>query len=221
MFSNPESKLDLFAEMNAGKVILIHTAKDLLKETGTQIFGRFFIALIAQAAQERATLLKEERKPCFVYIDEAQEYFDQNVTGILEQARKQSVAICAANQHLGQLSAKLLDSFAANTSIKMVGGCSEKDARTFAQMMRCTADMILSQPKGHFMTSIRNEIQRPVSLQIPLGWLEGMRHMTKYEEELVRAKMRERYAARPGIILGDHGAPGTERATDSTAAAPW
>ena len=33
--------------MNAGKVILINTAKDLLKEQGTEIFGRFFIALIA------------------------------------------------------------------------------------------------------------------------------------------------------------------------------
>jgi hypothetical protein len=27
--------------MNVGKVILINTAKDLLKENGTEIFGRF------------------------------------------------------------------------------------------------------------------------------------------------------------------------------------
>ena len=46
MFSHPRSKLDLYTEMNAGRVILINTAKDLLKEQGTEIFGRFFIALI-------------------------------------------------------------------------------------------------------------------------------------------------------------------------------
>jgi DNA-directed RNA polymerase subunit L len=63
MFAHPRSKLDLFAEMNAGKVILINTAKDLLKEQGTEIFGRFFIAMIAQAAQERATLTASERTP--------------------------------------------------------------------------------------------------------------------------------------------------------------
>ena len=40
MFSHPRSKLDLFSEMNAGKVILVNTAKDLLKEQGTEIFGR-------------------------------------------------------------------------------------------------------------------------------------------------------------------------------------
>ena len=68
MFSHPQSKLDLFSEMNSGKVILINTAKDLLKETGTEIFGRFFIALIAQAAQERAILPANKRMPTFVYM---------------------------------------------------------------------------------------------------------------------------------------------------------
>ena len=35
--------------MNRGSVILISTAKDLLKQEGSSIFGRFFIAQIAQA----------------------------------------------------------------------------------------------------------------------------------------------------------------------------
>jgi hypothetical protein len=37
--------------MNSGKVILINTAKDLLKRDGSAILGRFFIALITQATQ--------------------------------------------------------------------------------------------------------------------------------------------------------------------------
>jgi voltage-gated potassium channel Kch len=47
MFSHPQSKFDMFTEMNKGKLILINTAKSLLKEQGTEVFGRFFIALIA------------------------------------------------------------------------------------------------------------------------------------------------------------------------------
>ena len=46
--------------MNRGSLILISTAKDLLKQEGCKILGRFFIALIAQAAQERATDAKRE-----------------------------------------------------------------------------------------------------------------------------------------------------------------
>ena len=87
MFSHPRSKLDLYEEMNAGKVILINTAKDLLKEQGTQIFGRFFIAMIAQAAQERAVLPPNKRFPTLVYVVEAAVYFDRNIGVILSLAR--------------------------------------------------------------------------------------------------------------------------------------
>ena len=89
--------------MNAGKLILINTSKSLLKEQGTEIFGRFFIALIAQAAQERATLPERDRLPVMVYIDEAQDYFDQNIGIILSQARKYRVGMMMAHQYLGQL----------------------------------------------------------------------------------------------------------------------
>src|SRR5688500_16226436 len=66
MFANPKNKLNLFEEMNKGSIILINTAKDLLKEDGCEIFGRFFIALIAQATQERAAIAENKRKPTLV-----------------------------------------------------------------------------------------------------------------------------------------------------------
>ena len=56
MFRNKRNKVNLFEAMNRGSLVLIHTAKDLLKQEGTEILGRFFISLIAQAAQERAAL---------------------------------------------------------------------------------------------------------------------------------------------------------------------
>jgi len=108
MFANPESKFDMFSELNAGKLILINTSKSLLKEQGTEIFGRFFIALIAQAAQERAVLRQQDRLPATVYIDEAQDYFDANIGVILSQARKYRVGMVMAHQYLGQLSSGLV-----------------------------------------------------------------------------------------------------------------
>src|SRR3954451_10319014 len=55
MFAREKNKVDLFDAMNRGSIILINTAKDLLKQEGCEILGRFFIALICQAAQERAS----------------------------------------------------------------------------------------------------------------------------------------------------------------------
>ena len=194
MFSHPKNKLDIFAEMNAGKVILINTAKDLLKEQGTEIFGRFFIAMIAQASQERAVLPSAKRTPTFVYIDEAQDYFDRNIGIILAQARKYNVGMVLAHQYLGQLEPKLQDAFGANTAIKFAGGVSNKDARVLAPMLHADAGMIEAQPKGSFATSIRGVTNSAVPLQFPFGWLEDKPRMSKSERDELQERMRERYA---------------------------
>jgi hypothetical protein len=194
MFSHPRSKLDLFAEMNAGKVILINTAKDLLKEQGTEIFGRFFIALIAQAAQERATLAEGERMPTFVYIDEAADYFDRNIGLILSQARKFNVGMVLAHQYLGQLEPKLQEAFAANTSIKFAGGVSARDARTMAPMLYCEPGLIEAQPKGSFAAYVRDVTKSALPLRFPFGHMEAMDRMTSDERDALQEAMRERYA---------------------------
>ena len=194
MFSHPRSKLDLFAEMNAGKVILINTAKDLLKENGTDIFGRFFIAMIAQAAQERAVLPKDERLPTFVYVDEANDYFDRTIGVILSQARKQNVGMLLAHQFLGQLDTRLYEAVAANTAIKFAGGVSAKDARTLAGDLRTDAGFIERQDKLHFAAMVRGTTKRAVSIAIEPGQMESQPRLTDEERQAQRDAMRAAYA---------------------------
>ena len=195
MFSHPQSKLDMFHEMNAGKLILINTSKSLLKENGTEIFGRFFIALIAQAAQERSTLPDWERMPTMVYVDEAQDYFDRTIGVILAQARKYNVGMVLAHQYLGQLDSKLQEAFEANTSIKMAGGVSARDARALASQFNCDPDLIMRQPKGSFATYVRGLTQRAVPISFPFFALEGLAKRSKEELDEIRDLNRELYAA--------------------------
>jgi len=215
MFSHPRSKLDLFAEMNAGKVILINTAKDLLKEQGTEIFGRFFIALIAQAAQERATLSASARLPTFVYVDEAADYFDRNIGLILSQARKFNVGMVLAHQYLGQLEPKLQEAFAANTSIKFAGGVSARDARTLAPMLYCDPALIEAQPKGSFAAHVRGVTKSALPLKFPFGHMEAMDRMSADEREALQRAMRERYAVHYSEILQTSGSGSKDDTTPS------
>lgn len=223
MFSHPKSKLDLFREMNAGKVILINTAKDLLKESGTEIFGRFFIALIAQAAQERATLPKSERMPTMVYIDEAADYFDRNIGIILSQARKYGVGMVLAHQFLGQLDPKLQEAFAANTAIKFAGGVSVKDARTLAGQMGCEASLFESQGKGSYAASIRGISKGAIPLQFPFGVMEKLPKMSHSQRDALQARMREQYAlhySELGIVSGNDGEDPNDEQDDIDPMAP-
>ena len=207
MFSHPKSKLDMFAEMNSAKVILINTAKDLLKQEGSTIFGRFFIALLSQAAQERSAV-PGARLPCFVYVDECADYLDQNVALILAQARKFKVGMTLAHQYLGQLPSRMQEGFDANTSIKFVGGVSASDARIFARMLRCEPDFIEAQSKGHFAAFVRNITGNAVSLRVPFGHLEDFERMTNAEWQQVQSSIRQRYAASPEAPRPD--APGRD-----------
>jgi hypothetical protein len=92
MFSSPRSKVDFFTEINTpGKVILINAEKGLLKDEGAELFGRFFLALINQAAAQRSSIPADKRLPCFVYVDECHNYIknDPKIQVILAEARQQ------------------------------------------------------------------------------------------------------------------------------------
>ena len=194
MFAHPRSKLDLYSEMNSGKVILINTAKSLLKQSNSETFGRFFIALIAQAAQERAVLKESKRMPTIVYIDEAADYFDHNIELILTQARKYKVGMVLAHQFMNQLSPNLAKAFSSNTSIKFAGGVSFEDSRSMAGMLQCEPDFIQKQNKLSFAAFAKGITKTAISLEVPYGVLEKKPKMNLNERTILKAKMREKFA---------------------------
>ncbi len=104
MFAHPRNKLDLFAEMQSGKAILVNTSKGLLKN-GTEPFGRYFIARLLQAAEERMFLSPGTRLPVYCYLDEASDYIseEENIEELINKARKQNVALIIANQMESQI----------------------------------------------------------------------------------------------------------------------
>ena len=131
LFSAPKSKINFFDALNSGKIILIDTAKGLLKEEGAAIFECFMLALIEHAISERANIPESERNPVFLYMDEAHEYFDDTVETMIIEARKFKCGLTLAHQNLAQLrSPKLRAIFTGNTTIKIAGGVTDQDARS-------------------------------------------------------------------------------------------
>jgi len=199
MFNNPENKVDLFKETNAGKIILINTAKDHLKSDGSRIFGRFFIAMAAQAALQRAAIDERSRIDTHVYIDEAHEYIDERVLELLYQARKYRFGLHMAHQDLDQLTPEQRAGFGSSTTIKMAGGVSAKDARALAPDMRVTPEEILNAKKHEAFTEyicfIKNVTGKGVRINVPFGTMERLGRINKSEYDALIARNRERYGA--------------------------
>lgn len=221
MFSGAESKFDMFTEINAGKLILINTSKATLKEDGVRVFGRFFLALLAQAAAERALIPDHEKTPTICYLDEAHEYIDKNVNTILAQARKQRIGMFMAHQYLGQIrDNEVAKGLEANTSIKMAGGVSASDARALASQMNADAVELQNQPTFHFVTFARSVTQRGLPIGFPPGALEALSMRSDHDD--LKAYQRATYAQTPKPDDtedgdGPHDATGTaERDPDTT-----
>lgn len=223
MFAQEANKLDLFEAMNDGKIILVSTAKDLLKSDGSALLGRFFIAMLAQAALERSTIPAEDRTPTFVYVDEAHEYFDDSIETILNQARKYRVGLTLAHQTLDQLSPRLRSAIHSNTSLKCVGGVSAKDARALADELHTSADFIESMKRRHgrseFAVWLKQMTPQAIRLSVPLGFLERQPLLTEEALEEVLDANRERYCGTLDDVLGFDLRPSI--ATKSEAPAEW
>ncbi|WP_286830250.1 MULTISPECIES: type IV secretory system conjugative DNA transfer family protein [Kordiimonas] len=185
LFSAPKSKINFFDALNDGSIILVNTAKDLLKADGAAIFGRFVLSLIEHAIMERATLDADERMPTFLYVDEAQDYFDETIETMLVQGRKFNFGLTLAHQNLAQLSPRLNAVLAGNTTIKFAGGISDKDARSLASDMRTTGAMLLSMQKRgertEFALSVRNQTPHALKVNVEFGHLENCAVMTDAE----------------------------------------
>ncbi|MFC3051388.1 type IV secretory system conjugative DNA transfer family protein [Kordiimonas pumila] len=220
LFSAPKSKINFFDTLNAGSIVLVHTAKDLLKTDGAAIFGRFILSLIEHAIMERATLKESERTPTFLYVDEAQDYFDETIETLLVQGRKQHFGLILAHQSLAQLTTRLRAVLMANTSIKLVGGISNSDARELANDMRTQADRLLSMRKhesgSEFALSVRNLTRHAVKTQIDFGLLEKEPTLTPEEYESLIAANREHVTYKPAKDDVPQAVPEPEPPTEAT-----
>ena len=197
LFSSSENKVNIFEAMNDGKIILVNTSKSLLQSEGSKILGRFFIAMTAQAVIKRATISENERIPFMVYIDEAQEYIDEKIEDMLNQARKYKVGFTLSHQNLNQLGF-LKHTVFSSTSIKLAGGISAKDGVDLAHEMKTTKDFLLSMTKtdnrdSQFACYLKNHFNTSIPFSFDFGLLEKREVLSATAYEKLIDGIRQRY----------------------------
>lgn len=199
LFSHPRNALDMKQALDEGKVILVNTAKDVLKAEASAIFGRYVIALILKSALERAADAKTQRGPAFVYIDEAADYFDDTIDTLLIQARKYNVGLTIAHQFLDQLSPALRASVMSNPAIRFAGGVSAKDAGALKEDMRTSPEFLLSRAKGasvsEFACFVRHLTPSALPCPVSLGSAERQPRMSSADYQWLVNRSRAAVAA--------------------------
>jgi hypothetical protein len=200
MFSTPERKLDLFDCLQSGKIVLVNTAMSTLGSEGSQLFGRYLIALTLNAAFERASVQPdpEKWKTAHLIIDEFQEFADDLKTPeMLRLAREYKLGITIAHQqmHGGSITESVRNTISTNTSIKYAAAVEGQDLAYVARDLRCEPSFLTGQRKSvahaQFACFVRNVTDHAVSISVPLGNIGSDQQMS----DKLFNQVRERNAA--------------------------
>ncbi len=192
MFLNERGKFNMATELQEPKVILINSDLEFLRHDACQLFGRFFIAQLLQAAEMRG----ESALPVFCYIDECQDYIanDDNAAKLMDKARKRKVGMIFAHQRLQNIESSNVRDALANVGVRFAGG-NETDAQYLSRIFRCEPEFIASKTRGTFACFVRRQTQQAIEVRVPPDALESMERMTASEYAQIQAQMRARYAA--------------------------
>ncbi|MFA7244609.1 MAG: DUF87 domain-containing protein [Candidatus Magasanikbacteria bacterium] len=128
IFTKKENAIDISEIMNNGKILIINTAKGVLGEENSALFGSFFLTKIEQAAMARSQIDVKDRLPFYLYVDEFQNVATESFVALFSESRKYSINITVANQYLTQLPENLINAVLGNVGIMIVFRVGGQDA---------------------------------------------------------------------------------------------
>ena len=154
--------------------------------------------MLAQAALERSTIPEDDRTPTFVYVDEAQEYFDDTIETILSQARKYRVGHHARAPDARPALPAPARGVPFEHELQMrrrrlgAGRAGARERATYRR--RSSSRACVDAASGPSSRSGSSTGRRtPCGLSVPLGFLERQPTLTEEEyDELIRLN-RARY----------------------------
>ena len=193
LLSASENKVDMLAELEQQKLIIIDTNKPMLDDAASAFFGRLFIAMILRASHQRFKNGGQLR-PVYLIVDEAHEYFDKSVSDMLEQARKANIGLVVAHQSIsqsrgGKAGSNIADPLMVNTATKLIWTSFREDAAKFAGSMQVKAEDILNLPQFTFGMYSRKKGFLPI--RAAKNALKGFPR--RAGGEALKKEMEERY----------------------------
>lgn len=130
--------------MDEGKILLVRLDKGNLGDSA-DLLGALLLNKFKMAAFSRTDISRGKRRMFYLYLDEFQNFGDENFAEILSEARKYRLSLILAHQNLEQLNRKLLASILANTAIQAFFQISRADASALAHE---ALTAIYAQPPG-------------------------------------------------------------------------
>jgi hypothetical protein len=139
MFNSETCQIDVANWIEQKKVVLVNTRLVQMGDTH-QVIGRFIISLFQQAVLGRTS-----QHPAFLFVDEFQEFADEQKTPqLLRLIREYKAGAVIAHQNMvcAELTANSQAAISTNTVIKFASSPGADDLGRATKDLRCDADFL-------------------------------------------------------------------------------
>lgn len=146
------SSIDLKSAMDSGKIIVFNLAGMGADTCGA--FGRFIVGAVQNIAMQRHEQASHERKPVFMFLDEADRFISDAVVDIYKETRKYGLHLGIAQQITGfRMKADTYRAIIGNSRVRFSGnaGGDEQTAIDLARQTGTNKDDIRALPPLHFL----------------------------------------------------------------------
>lgn len=186
-FTTPKTLFNMGDAMDSAKVIVINNAIEPdLGERGSELFSRFFVALLLGAARRRSRPEVKFKMPVEVIMDECQTVIanEEKIATIFDTCREQKINLTLAHQRVGQIVNLQVQDALANSGVIIAN--TRNDAHAMAPKLFTPPSMLI-QPVGTFACYIPGKPTFAMQVAQPPKHLK----MVPRQQALIREEMQK------------------------------
>lgn len=204
IIGQPESRLDLRAVMDEGKVLIVNLSKGRIGDDASMLLGSLLVTSLQIAAMGRSDIPEAQRREFFLYIDEFQNFSTDSFATILSEARKYRLGLTIANQYLAQMDESAAAAVFGNVGTLLVFQVGANDAEILAEQLgggMLPGDLLtLPRYQAYARLLIHGMPSRPFSMRT---LAPRSRQADERRAEIIRNTSRRRYARPAGAVEAD------------------
>lgn len=183
-----ESSIDLKKAMNSGKIIVFNL--DVGDET-SGAFGRFIVSSLVTLARQRKGDNAGEKKPVFLFLDEADRFMTDSIEVIYKETRKYGLYLTLVQQIAGYgLSNDTMNAITGNSMLRFAGstGGSDDCSRILSKMVKINASDLDSLEPLSFWVKYGNSDAKKFRLSHDLLGSENGMNSEEWNTVLLKQK---------------------------------
>lgn len=191
IFTGQRTAIDFTKLINEPYIIVINASRELgsMKE----LYGRYFLSMLKQAGERRPA----DAIPCFIYVDECDEFVDFSVADIRLKLRRNRMALTLANQETGRIRPDARETI-LGLATKFVNATDESARELGANMGlrdsagRVDTSALINREPFDFAFHTAG-MSQPTTYKLKPFAMNKLPRMTEAEWHSVRQEIRDRY----------------------------